>query len=98
MEGATAVASAENLGCGDVLKVWVRVEGGVVTAATFQARGCTATVACGSALTEWLGGKSLATLGFEEVVAGVEAAVDGLPAASRHAARLCGEVVRGLLE
>jgi nitrogen fixation NifU-like protein len=76
--------------CGDVLRLGVLVQDGVVLEAAFQARGCTATVGCASALTELLVGRPWpAVVTAEEIVA----AVDGLPEASRHAAGLCADAV-----
>ena len=83
----------DNPACGDVLRLSASVAGGVVVAAAYQARGCTASIACGSALTEWLVGKTVSVrLSLETA----EALVDGLPTASRHAAVLCADALRAL--
>lgn len=87
---------ARNPACGDILRLAARVEGGVVVEARYKVRGCTAAIAAGSALTEWIEGKSLAELAaFEPAV--IDQAVGGLPLASRHAAALCAEGIRLLL-
>ena len=49
---------ASNPACGDILRLSARIENGVVAEARFKVRGCTASIAAGSALTEWLAGKS----------------------------------------
>lgn len=99
--GAPAiVADAENPACGDWLRLSALIESGVVVQASFQVKGCTASIACGSALAEWLHGRRLEELaagGREAVRAVVERAVGGLPAASRHAADLCADGVAALL-
>lgn len=96
VDAPAADVRVENMACGDRLRLTVQVEDGVVTDAAFQAQGCTASIACGSALAEWLVGKRLAELkGL--TAAGVEELVDGLPAASKHAAALCAEGVREML-
>ena len=90
------VAQVENPACGDILKLSVRIESGRVVAAAFQVRGCTASIAAGSALAEWLHGRSLDELrGFEESV--IDEALGGLPAASRHAAALCASGVSAIV-
>jgi nitrogen fixation NifU-like protein len=60
---------------------------GRITEARFKAKGCVAAIACGSALTELVVGKTLneaKNLRPEEVIA----AVGGLPQASTHAVQL----------
>ena len=63
----------------------------------YLTRGCTASIAAGSALTEWITGKTRTELGA--VSAGVvEDAVGGLIPESRHAAVLCMDAVKALLK
>jgi nitrogen fixation protein NifU and related proteins len=81
--------------CGDILHLTAIVEGGVVTAAAFQAKGCTASMACGSALTELLAGRTVDSLQKFTTVE-IEATVGGLPAESKHAASLCVDAVSSL--
>jgi NifU-like protein involved in Fe-S cluster formation len=85
-----------NPACGDVLRLSARFEDGLVASAAFQVRGCTASIAAGSALTEWMVGKSRAEL--KALTAAVlEGLVDGLEPASKHAAVLCVDGVKKLL-
>ena len=85
-----------NPACGDLLRLSARFEDDRVAEARFQVRGCTASIAAGSALTEWMIGKSRAEL--KGLAAGaIEAALGGLEPASKHAAVLCIDGVRGLL-
>ncbi|HSU68994.1 MAG TPA: iron-sulfur cluster assembly scaffold protein [Tepidisphaeraceae bacterium] len=86
-----------NPACGDTLRLSVRFEGGVVAESRFKVRGCTASIAAGSAMTEWLAGKPAAELStFRPVV--IEEAVGGLRPESKHAAVLCADAVKKLLE
>ena len=86
-----------NPACGDILRLAVRWEEGRVAEARYKVRGCTASIAAGSALTEWMTGKSRADLAaFTAAV--VDEAVGGLPAASKHAAALCADGVKALLK
>jgi nitrogen fixation NifU-like protein len=86
---------ASNPACGDILRLSARIENGVVVETRFKVRGCTASIASGSALTEWLTGKTRA--GLAEFDAGViERAVGGLRAESKHAAVLCADGVKAL--
>jgi nitrogen fixation NifU-like protein len=76
--------------CGDILRVSVLVENGRIVAARFKARGCTASIGAGSALTELLRGRSREELQAINAAA-VEEAVGGLIPESKHAAALCAD-------
>jgi len=90
------VVEVANPACGDILRLSVLFEGGRAAQVRYQVRGCTASIAAGSALTEWMAGKTRAELaGFDP--AAVDEAVGGLPPASRHAAVLCADAVKQLL-
>jgi len=87
---------ASNPACGDIMRLAARFEDGVATEVRYKVRGCTASIAAGSALTEWLTGKSRVEIAaFAPGI--VDAAVGGLPAESKHAAVLCGDAVKALL-
>jgi nitrogen fixation NifU-like protein len=84
-----------NPACGDILRLSARVEEGRIAGAGYKVRGCTASIAAGSALTEWLMGKTPDDLSrFEAAL--IDEAVGGLPAASKHAAVLCADGVKAL--
>lgn len=89
-------ADVSNPACGDLLRLTARFEDDRVAEARFQVRGCTASIATASALTEWMIGKSRAEL-QALTAAAVEEAVGGLEPASKHAAALCVDGVKGLL-
>ncbi len=90
------VVQVENPACGDVLKLSARFDGGRVVDAAFQVRGCTASIAAGSALAEWLHDQPMeGIMAFQESI--IDAALGGLPPASRHAAALCASGVEALL-
>lgn len=82
--------------CGDILRLSAEIENGIVSNAAYKARGCTASIAAGSALTEWMRGKSRSELASIRP-ATVEAAVGGLIPESKHAALLCVDAVKELL-
>ena len=95
--GAPAITvEVSNPVCGDILRLSARFENGLVTEAAYKVRGCTASIAAGSALTEWMLGKSRAELG--SIRAGdIDAAAGGLIPESKHAAVLCVDAVKKLL-
>jgi nitrogen fixation NifU-like protein len=93
---ATAVVEMTNPVCGDLMKLWVVVRDGKVSDAKFKTQGCIPAVACGSWLTETMAGKSfpeLAALTAEQI----EAGLDGLPPASRHASALTADALKRVL-
>src|SRR5258708_10989622 len=67
LPGATAVVEVSNPVCGDVLRLAVIVENGVVREARFLCRGCTASIASASVLTEKMKGRAVHE--FEELPA-----------------------------
>ena len=86
-----------NPACGDILRLSARFENGAIAEARYKVRGCTASIAAGSALTEWLIGKRREDLA-EFRAAVIEEALGGLKNESKHAAVLCGDGVKKLAE
>jgi nitrogen fixation NifU-like protein len=83
--------------CGDILRLSARLEGDRVAEVRYKTRGCTASIAAGSALTELLAGKTreeIARLAPRDV----EEAVGGLATESKHAAVLAVYAVKALLK
>lgn len=87
---------AANPACGDMLRLSARFENGRVVQVRYQVRGCTASIAAGSALTTWMEGKTPEELRLL-VPAVIERELDGLDPASKHAAVLCADAVKFLL-
>jgi nitrogen fixation NifU-like protein len=86
-----------NPACGDILRLAARFEDDVAVEVRYKVRGCTASIAAGSALTEWMVDKTRAQLAtFSPAI--VDEAVGGLPAESKHAAALCADAVKLLLK
>ena len=96
--GAPAITvEVSNPACGDILRLSARFEGGSAVEVRYKVRGCTASIAAGSALTEWMTGKTVDEIaGFEAAV--VDEGVGGLAAESKHAAVLCADGVKALLK
>jgi nitrogen fixation protein NifU and related proteins len=96
LDPPAVTVEVSNPACGDILRLAVRFAGETAAEARYKVRGCTASIAAGSALTEWIVGKTrseLATLSL----AIVEEAVGVLAAESKHAAVLCVDGVKALL-
>ncbi len=86
----------ENPACGDVLQLTIKVAGERIEDIRFRAKGCVASMACASALTELVRGSTMdeaRELSREELVR----AVGGLPAASMHASHLAVDALEAAL-
>jgi len=91
-----ATAEIENPACGDVLRLTLKVNSGRIAEIRFKAKGCVPSMACGSALTELVLGRTLEEthlLRRETLIA----AVGGLPQASTHAAQLALDALAAAL-
>jgi len=91
-----AVAEVENPACGDILKLTLTVRDGRIADIRFLAKGCVPAMACGSALTELVKGRTLEqarTLQRTELIE----AVGGLPEASSHASNLAMDALAAAL-
>ena len=91
-----AAAQVENPACGDVLKLTLKLVDGRIAELRFRAKGCVPTMACGSALTDLISGRSVAQarqLGRHEL----SQKVGGLPEASSHACHLAIDTLQTLL-
>ena len=94
--GAPAVTvEVTNPACGDILRLSVLFEHGVAAAVRYKVRGCTASIAAGSAVTEWMHGKTLTEIRSLKAQT-IEDALGGLPHESKHAAILCVDGARAI--
>ena len=94
---ADASARIENPACGDILELTIKIADGRIAEIRFRAKGCVAAMACGSALTELVRGKSVdeaRKLSREELLrTGGE-----LPPASSHASHLAMDALQAVLQ
>jgi len=91
------LVEVSNPACGDTLRLSVRWDtDGRAVESRFKVRGCTASVAAGSALTLLIIGKTRAQLDGLRA-ADIEAELGGLPPESKHAAALCVDAIRAVL-
>jgi NifU-like protein involved in Fe-S cluster formation len=96
LEHPTAIAQVENPACGDVLKLTVNLAEGRIAEVRFLAKGCVPAIACGSALTELLVGKTLpeaASVRRDDLLQ----SLGELPQASGHASNLAIDALAALL-
>ena len=86
-----------NPACGDILRLSAQFDGGRVAQVRYKIRGCPASIAAGSALTEWMLGRTREELARVRTT-DIEQAVGGLIPESKHAAVLCVDGVKALLQ
>ncbi|ETX03277.1 MAG: FeS cluster assembly scaffold IscU [Candidatus Entotheonella factor] len=96
LEHADAEAEVMNPACGDIMRLYVRVDGDRIVEATFQTQGCPAAIAAGSITTEMLVDMTL------EDAAGlkrdaVNDALGGLPPQKVHSSVLVEDAVKAVL-
>jgi nitrogen fixation NifU-like protein len=96
LDAAHRTARQENPACGDTLELALRLEGDRIADIRFRAKGCVPAMACGSAITELVKGKTLEEareVSSEDLVN----KVGGLPQASGHASHLALDALAALL-
>lgn len=96
IENASGVGSVGNPKCGDIMKVYLKIEGDIVEDAKFKTFGCGAAVATSSIATELIIGKTI-----EEALKitnkSVMEALDGLPPAKVHCSCLAEQALQAAL-
>jgi nitrogen fixation protein NifU and related proteins len=96
LPNATAQVEVSNPVCGDVLQLAVLLQSNSVAEARFLCRGCAASIACASLLTEKIKGRELPALSAVTAQS-IADELGGLPEASAHAAQLAQDALRALL-
>lgn len=95
-EGASATAQVGDPATGDVLRLSLRIENGIVVGARFKSFGCTAAIAAGSIATLLIEGKPLSAV--EQVTnQDVVDALGGLPESKLHCSVLAEQAIRAAL-
>ena len=96
IENADGVGEVGNAKCGDIMKIYLKIENDIITDIKFKTFGCAAAMATSSIATEMILGKSVKealTLTNKAVVA----ALDGLPPAKLHCSVLAEEAVKSAI-
>ena len=93
---AHSAVEIENPVCGDVIRLGLKFDAGRIAEIKFKAKGCVPAMACGSALTELVMGKTAEDARMLKREALVRA-VGGLPQASSHAAQLALDALSAAL-
>jgi nitrogen fixation protein NifU and related proteins len=82
--------------CGDVMRLQIRVEDGVITDAKFKTYGCGSAIASSSLVTEWVKGKTLEQAGS---IKNAEIAEElALPPVKIHCSILAEDAIKAAIE
>ena len=94
---ANGVGTVGTAKCGDIMKMYLKVENGVIVDVKFKTFGCGAAIATSSMATEMVKGKTL-----EEALKltnkAVAEALDGLPPVKMHCSLLAEEAIHAAVE
>ena len=93
---ADGVGEVGNVKCGDIMKVYLQIEAGVITDVKFNTFGCASAIATSSMATEMIKGKTIGEA-LELSNHAVTEALDGLPPQKIHCSVLAEEAVKTAL-
>ncbi len=96
IENADGVGEVGNAKCGDIMKIYLKIDDDVITDAKFETFGCASAIASSSMATELIRGKPVSeALGLTNRA--VAEALDGLPAHKLHCSVLAEEAIQKAL-
>ena len=97
IEDANAVGEVGNAKCGDIMKMYLKIEDDVVQDVKFETFGCGSAIASSSMATELIKGKPLSEA-MRLTNQAVTEALDGLPAHKLHCSVLAEEAIQSALD
>ncbi|MBP5255347.1 MAG: Fe-S cluster assembly scaffold protein NifU, partial [Lachnospiraceae bacterium] len=97
IEDANGVGEAGNAKCGDIMKMYLKIEDGIVQDVKFETFGCGSAIASSSMATELIKGKPVGEVRALTNKAVAEA-LDGLPDYKMHCSMLAEEAIQSALQ
>ncbi len=97
IEDANAVGEVGNAKCGDIMKMYLKIEDGIIEDVKFETFGCGSAIASSSMATELIKGKPVEEA-MQLTNKAVAEALDGLPDYKMHCSVLAEEAIRSALE
>lgn len=97
IDDADGVGEVGNAKCGDIMKIYIKVDNNIITDVKFNTFGCGSAIASSSMATEMIKGKSLDDA-LELTNKAVAEALDGLPAHKMHCSVLAEEAIKAAID
>ncbi len=97
LEDADGVGTVGNPTCGDVMRLYLKIEDGTIVDARFKTFGCAAAIATSSMVTEMVVGRTISEA-LEISNKAVAEALDGLPPVKMHCSVLAEEALVAAIE
>ena len=97
MENADGIGEVGNAKCGDIMKIYLKIDDDVVSDVKFETFGCGSAIASSSMATELIKGKPLNEV-LEITNKAVTEALDGLPAHKLHCSVLAEEAIKAAVD
>ena len=97
IDDADGVGEVGNAKCGDIMKIFIKVDNDIISDVKFQTFGCGSAIASSSMATELIKGKPLSQA-LELTNKAVAEALDGLPAHKLHCSVLAEEAIKAAIE
>ena len=97
IEDANGIGEVGNAKCGDIMKMYLKIEDDVIQDVKFETFGCGSAIASSSMATELIKGKPVSEA-MQLTNKAVAEALDGLPAYKMHCSVLAEEAIQAALE
>ena len=97
IEDANGIGEVGNAKCGDIMKMYLKIEDGIIEDVKFETFGCGSAIASSSMATELIKGKPIEDA-MKLTNEAVAEALDGLPDYKMHCSVLAEEAIKSALE
>ena len=97
IEDANGIGEVGNAKCGDIMKMYLKIEDGIIEDVKFETFGCGSAIASSSMATELIKGKPVSEAA-QLTNKAVAEALNGLPAYKMHCSVLAEEAIQAALE
>lgn len=97
LEEADGIGEVGNAKCGDIMKIYLKIDNDIITDVKFETFGCGSAIASSSMATEMIKGKPVSEA-LQLTNKAVAEALDGLPAHKLHCSVLAEEAIKSALK
>ena len=97
MEDADGIGEVGSAKCGDIMKIYLKIDGDIISDVSFETFGCGSAIASSSMATEMIKGQPLSRA-MALTNQAVAEALDGLPANKLHCSVLAEQAVKAAIQ